>query len=48
TRDYLRRELDELRTFLEEIQQVMRPPKDATKRDARKTELAERRAKRAT
>jgi len=47
TRDYLRRELDELRAVIEESRSDARP--DASEPDsARKADLAERRAKRAT
>jgi uncharacterized membrane protein len=45
TRDYLRRELDDLRDVLEDL----RPAKDTAKKDgATKSQLPERRAKRAT
>ena len=44
TRDYLRRELDELRTVIEQTL----PPTDPSRKENNKADLAERRAKRVT
>jgi uncharacterized membrane protein len=44
TRDYLRRELDELRTVIEQTL----APTDSSRKQNNKTDLAERRAKRVT
>jgi uncharacterized membrane protein len=44
TRDYLRRELDELRSVMEEL----RPAKDMSNNETNKPDLAEHRAKRVT